>query len=74
MPEARYRSRKRVKSALLTNGFSFPARITVNLSPSDISKSGSHFDLAIALAIALQDEDAPTDGLYVSVSWGSTGR
>lgn len=45
----------RVKSALLSTGFSFPAsRITINLSPSDIPKNGSHFDLAIALLIALQ--------------------
>lgn len=48
-------STDRVKAALLGVGFSFPAsRITINLSPSDLPKNGSHFDLAIALLIALQ--------------------
>ncbi|MCD8213282.1 MAG: YifB family Mg chelatase-like AAA ATPase [Campylobacter sp.] len=48
-------SAERVKAALLALNFSFPAqKITVNLSPSDLPKSGSHFDLAIALLIALQ--------------------
>jgi magnesium chelatase family protein len=51
-------SKERVKAALLTNGFSFPPlRITVSLAPADEAKSGSHFDLPIALSIALQDEE-----------------
>ncbi len=50
-------SKDRVKSALLTNDFKFPPlKITVNLSPSDINKKGTHFDLAIALQIALFDD------------------
>ncbi|QKF67837.1 magnesium chelatase-related protein [Arcobacter venerupis] len=50
-------SKDRVKSALLTNGFKFPPlKITVNLSPSEINKKGTHFDLAIALQIALFEE------------------
>jgi len=50
-------SKDRVKSALLTNGFKFPPlKITLNLSPSEIKKAGSHFDLAIALLVALYDE------------------
>jgi len=49
-------SKDRVKSALLTNGFKFPPlKITVNLSPSEINKKGTHFDLAIALQIAFYD-------------------
>ncbi|WP_148817252.1 YifB family Mg chelatase-like AAA ATPase [Campylobacter concisus] len=48
-------STERVKAALLVLDFSFPAqKITINLSPSDLPKSGSHFDLAIAILIALQ--------------------
>ena len=47
-------AKERVKSALLSNEFSFPPkRITLNLSPSDIRKEGSQFDLSIALLIAL---------------------
>ena len=50
-------SSERVKSALLSLGFSFPAqKIIINLSPSDTPKNGSHFDLAIALLIALQSQ------------------
>ena len=50
-------SKDRVKSSLLTNGFKFPPlKITVNLSPSEINKKGTHFDLAIALQIALFEE------------------
>ena len=49
-------SKDRVKSALLTNGFKFPPlKITINLSPSEISKKGTHFDLSIALQIAFFD-------------------
>lgn len=50
-------SENRVKAALLTLNFKFPPqKIIINLSPSDIPKRGSHFDLAIALLIALQKE------------------
>ena len=67
-------SKERVKSALLTNGFSFPPlKITVNLSPSDLQKSGSHMDLAIALVIALQNESIEMDDLYVFGELGLDG-
>lgn len=47
-------AKERVKSALLSNDFSFPPkRITINLAPSDVAKNGSQFDLSIALMIAL---------------------
>ncbi|MDX9814478.1 MAG: YifB family Mg chelatase-like AAA ATPase [Sulfurimonas sp.] len=49
-------AKDRVKSALLCNNFVFPPkRITINLAPSDIKKEGSHFDLSIALLIALDN-------------------
>lgn len=51
-------AKERVKSALLSNEFSFPPkRITINLAPSDVKKEGSQFDLSIALMIALDSED-----------------
>lgn len=47
-------AKERVKSALLSNEFTFPPkRITINLAPSDVKKEGSQFDLSIALLIAL---------------------
>ncbi|MBX7491087.1 YifB family Mg chelatase-like AAA ATPase [Helicobacter turcicus] len=49
-------SRQRVQSSLLANGFKFPPlKITVNLSPSDLPKQGSFYDLPIALLIALHN-------------------
>ena len=51
-------ARERVKSALLSNDFSFPPkRVTLSLSPSELKKDGSQFDLSIALLIALNQAD-----------------
>ncbi|WP_104749280.1 YifB family Mg chelatase-like AAA ATPase [Helicobacter cynogastricus] len=48
-------SKQRVQGALHNNGFTLPPlKITINLSPSDLPKSGSHFDLPMALLVALQ--------------------
>jgi len=45
-------SRERVHAALAAIGLALPpARITVNLSPADLPKEGSHYDLPIALAL-----------------------
>jgi magnesium chelatase family protein len=47
-------SRERVRAALATSGFEYPAgRITVNLSPADLPKEGCRYDLPIALGIVL---------------------
>ncbi len=44
--------RERVTAALINSGFEIPPRrITVNLAPADVPKSGSAFDLAIALGV-----------------------
>ena len=45
-------SRERVQAALAAMGLALPPRrITINLSPADLPKDGSHFDLPIALAL-----------------------
>lgn len=45
-------SRERVRAAINNSGFEFPLkRITINLSPADTKKEGTHFDLPIALGI-----------------------
>ncbi|MFC4254258.1 YifB family Mg chelatase-like AAA ATPase [Altererythrobacter xixiisoli] len=45
-------SRERVQAALSAMGLSLPPkRITINLSPADLPKEGSHYDLPIALAL-----------------------
>ena len=45
-------ARERIRSAIRSSGYTWPARrITVNLAPADLRKSGGSFDLAIALGI-----------------------
>jgi len=45
-------SRQRVQAALTAMGLALPPkRITINLSPADLPKEGSHYDLPIALAL-----------------------
>jgi magnesium chelatase family protein len=45
-------SRERVRAALTGIGLTLPPkRIIVNLSPADLPKEGSHFDLPIAMAL-----------------------
>lgn len=65
LPEATVKEAKdRVRSALINSGFSFPAKkITVNLSPADLPKEGSRFDLPIAIAILAASEQIPVDKL-----------
>jgi magnesium chelatase family protein len=63
-------SRERVHSALAAMGLALPPkRITINLSPADLPKEGSHYDLPIALALlaamGVTDAEQLTD--YVAV-------
>lgn len=55
MPDTGVReSRERVRSAIVSSGFDFPAaRITVNLAPADLPKDSGRFDLPIALGILI---------------------
>jgi len=67
-------SKERVKSALLSNDFSFPPkRITFSLAPSELSKSGSQFDLGIALLILLNNEALDLSGWFVFGELGLDG-
>lgn len=55
-------SRERVRAALTALGLALPPkRITVNLSPADVLKEGSHFDLPIALGLLVAMEVLPPD-------------
>ena len=53
LPDAAVKeSRERVFAALKNSGFTQPyVRTTVNLSPADLRKEGTAFDLPIAVAI-----------------------
>ena len=50
----------RVRGAIANSGFSFPSRkVVVNLSPAAVPKSGSSFDLAIAVGVLVAMEVIP---------------
>ncbi len=57
-------SRERVRSAIISSGFDFPAgRITANLAPADLPKESGRFDLPIALGVLLASGQVqPDDG------------
>ena len=62
--------RERVQAALSAMGLALPPkRITINLSPVDLPKDGSHYDLPIALALlaAMGVTDAEQLGDWVAV-------
>jgi magnesium chelatase family protein len=57
-------SRERVRNALHAIGLGLPYKhITVNLAPADLPKEGSHFDLAIALAMMSAMEAIAPDAI-----------
>ena len=63
-------SRERVRGAIAAMGLALPPkRIAVNLSPADLPKEGSHFDLPIALgllaAMGVVDAEALADHVVV---------
>lgn len=63
-------SRDRVQAALAAMGLSLPPkRITINLSPADLPKEGSHYDLPIALSLlaAMGVTDAELLADYIAV-------
>lgn len=71
-------SRERVRSAIVNSGFTFPAkRITINLTPANIAKEGSHLDLAIALSILVASRQLPqhlTDDVLAIGELGLNGE
>ncbi len=55
-------ARDRVRTALTSMAIALPSkRITVNLSPADLPKEGSHFDLPIAMALLSALDILPDD-------------
>ena len=65
LPEAEVKeSKDRVRAAIQTAQFEFPARrITVNLAPADLPKESGRFDLPIALGILAASGQIPTEPL-----------
>ena len=64
-------SRDRVTAAVKNSGFYFPqTRITANLAPADIRKTGSAFDLPIALGLLAATEQVAAVGLETMIVLG----
>ena len=58
-------SKDRCRMAIINSGLSWPAtkRITILLSPADLLKSGTHYDLAISVAVLAADAQVPAAAL-----------
>ncbi len=64
-------AKERVRAALSALGLALPSkRITVNLSPADTLKEGSHFDLPIALGLLSAMDVLPTDAMTPHMALG----
>ncbi|PSK84965.1 magnesium chelatase family protein [Limimaricola soesokkakensis] len=64
-------ARERVRAALSALSIALPSKkVTVNLSPADLPKEGSHFDLPIALALLAAIEVLPEDEVAGTVALG----
>lgn len=64
-------AKERVRASLTSMALALPSkRITVNLSPADLPKEGSHFDLPIALSLLAAMEVIPSDEVARQVALG----
>ena len=64
-------ARDRVRAALSALSIALPSKkVTINLSPADLPKEGSHFDLPIALALLAAMEILPKDAVEMTVALG----
>ncbi|MDJ1304840.1 MAG: hypothetical protein MRQ09_01180 [Candidatus Midichloria sp.] len=55
-------SKELIRAAFASIGLSIPMkRVTVNLSPADLLKEGSHFDLAIAIGLLIEMNSVPQE-------------
>lgn len=64
-------ARERVRAAIAAMSIALPSkRIIINLSPADLPKEGSHFDLPIALSVLAALEIIPKDEVEGTVALG----
>lgn len=67
-------SRDRVHAALANSGFTVPARrITVSLTPGELPKTGTSYDLPIALALLAGSGQLPPEVLAATCAVGELG-
>ncbi|MET1133762.1 MAG: YifB family Mg chelatase-like AAA ATPase [Aeromicrobium sp.] len=64
-------ARNRVRSAVVNSGTSWPdTRVTINLAPSSLPKSGPHYDLAMGLGVFAAKAVVPVETLSGTVFLG----
>ncbi|MCL2866231.1 MAG: YifB family Mg chelatase-like AAA ATPase [Clostridia bacterium] len=64
-------SRDRVRAAIMNTGFAMPiSRVTVNLSPADIKKEGPSYDLPIAVAVLVANNQVIPESPEDTVLFG----
>ncbi len=64
-------ARDRCRAAMINSEHKWPdRRVTVAMYPADVRKVGSHYDLAIALALLVAKADLPGDGLRAAAVFG----
>lgn len=57
-------ARERLEAAINHEKYEFPKmKIVINLAPCDIKKSGSHFDLGMAIGLLIQSKQIVADGV-----------
>ena len=72
--EAVRESQSRIRVALKYCNLRFPSRsITINLSPANLRKEGSGFDLPMAIALLAGDEKLPPDHMEEYMMMGELG-
>ncbi len=72
--EAVRESQSRIRTALLHTGYKFPNKsITINLSPANLKKEGSSYDLPITIGILAANEVIPADELNDYMILGELG-
>ncbi len=67
-------ARERVTAAIVNSGFALPSRrVTVNLSPADVRKDGTAFDLPIALGLLVATGQLEAGALSALLVAGELG-
>jgi len=67
-------ARERVRGAIRNSGYEYPPRrLTVNLAPAELRKSGASLDLAIALGILVGSEQVSANGRWAVLGELSLG-
>lgn len=67
-------AKERVRSAIRNTHLNFAeSKVTVNLSPANLSKDGSHYDLPIAIAILVETNQIRSDKVNDIVIAGELG-